>query len=62
MIKEPEDIVDTVTTASAFELRVRVEKRRRQSKNSLDVVDASMVASPTIPRPTKRLRIVDMLN
>jgi len=47
--------------AATSELRVQ-DKRRRESKKSLDVVDGSMVASPTVPRPTKRLRIVDMLN
>ncbi|KAF8811003.1 hypothetical protein BYT27DRAFT_6470408 [Phlegmacium glaucopus] len=58
---EPEQSIDTVIASS--ELRFRAEKRRRNSGESINVIDSTMAcASGSILPPSKRLRIVDMVN
>ncbi|KDR67013.1 hypothetical protein GALMADRAFT_258680 [Galerina marginata CBS 339.88] len=55
---EPEGSINDVVNVS--EQRVRAGKRRRNSEESLEVADS--VASPPTPRPSRRLRIMDLLN
>ncbi|KAF8801514.1 hypothetical protein BYT27DRAFT_7114766, partial [Phlegmacium glaucopus] len=43
------------------ELRFRAEKRRRNSGESIKVMDSTMASSGSILPPPKRLRIVDIL-
>ncbi|KDR67010.1 hypothetical protein GALMADRAFT_258674 [Galerina marginata CBS 339.88] len=55
---EPEEIIDIVVNSS--EQRFRAGKRRRNSEESFEVADS--MASPQTPPPSRRLRIMDLLN